>query len=94
LDDGGRLCSVVVRASVDVSIDIDEEDYRTYEEIRDWLGGPSIGSWHEIFLLAVSLELIIDRGGSHVSSHEVTAIEVAETACELKLPNKAVAADA
>jgi len=94
LDDGGRLCSVVVRASVDVSIDIDEEDYETHEEIRDWLGGPSIGSWHEIFPLAISLELIIDPDGSHVSSHEVTAVEVAETPYELKLSNKAVAADA
>ena len=94
LDDGGRLCSVVVYASVDVSIDIDEEDYRTHEEIRDWLGGPSIGSWHEIFPLAVSLELIIDPTGSRVSSHEVTGVEVAENGRRIEVPNKAVAADA
>lgn len=94
LDDGGRLCSVVVHASVDVSIDIDEEDYRTHEEIRDWLGGPSIGSWHEIFPLAVSLELIIDPASSRVSSHEVTGVEVAETEVRREAFNKAVAADA
>jgi hypothetical protein len=92
LDDGGRLCSVMVQASVDVSIDIDEEDYRNHEEIRDSLGGP--GSWHEIFPLAVSLELIIDPTGSCVSSYEVTTVEVAESELRIEVPDKAVSADA
>jgi hypothetical protein len=78
LDDGGLLCSVLVNASIAVSIEIDEDDYHAHEEIRDWLGGGSIGSWHEIFPLAVSLELIIDPSGTGVSSYEVTGIEVAE----------------
>jgi len=78
LDDGGLLCSVLINASIDVSIEIDENDYRAHEEIRDWLGGASIGSWNEIFPLAVSLELIIDPSGTRVSSYEVTAIQVAE----------------
>lgn len=64
LDDGGLLCSLIVQASVDVSIDIDEDDYRNYDEIRDWLGGPIFGSWNEVFALAISLELIIDPSES------------------------------
>lgn len=78
LDDGGLLCSVLVNASVDVSVEIDEDDYRTHVEIRDWLGGPTIGSWHEIFPLAILLDLIIDPNGTRICSHEVTSIEVAE----------------
>lgn len=93
LEDGGLLCSFVVYASVDVSIHIDEEDYRTHEEIRDWLGGPTIGSWNEIFPLAVSLELIIDPTGSSVSSYEVTTVEQAESHGRIETPDKALAAD-
>lgn len=77
LEEGGLLCAVIVRASVDVSIDIDEEDYRNNHEVREYLGGP--GSWHEVFALAISMELIVDAAGSGVSSYDVTQVE---TVCD------------
>jgi hypothetical protein len=73
LEEDGLLCAVIVRASVDVSIDIDEEDYRNNYEVREYLGGP--GSWNEVFALAISMELIVDAAGSGVSSYDVTQVE-------------------
>ena len=93
LEDGTLLCSLVVHASVDVSIDIDEDDYRNHEEVRDWLGGASIGSWHEIFPLAVYLELIIDPAESRVISYEVTNVEIAEIENKCDEPLKTAAAN-
>jgi hypothetical protein len=69
------VCEVKVQASVEVSIDIDREDYDNYQEVRSWLGGPNFGSWHEVFQLQINMEITIDAETSQVTSHGVSMVE-------------------
>ena len=90
LDGGGLLCSASVTSAVDVSIDIDEQDHCNHEEFSGW----PIGSWNEVFLVAVELDITVNPNDGAVSSYEVTSIDVAEAAVQAEITGKVATAEA
>jgi len=74
LQDGELVCEIAVKASVETSIDIDDDDY-DHREVREWLDGNGPGSWYEVFTLRALLDVTINADRSEITSHEVREIE-------------------
>lgn len=79
LGSGQRFVRLSVEVDVEVSIDIDWEDYIRYPEVREWVGEKSepftYSSSQGVERLTVCVELILDAATSELVVEELVAID-------------------
>ena len=79
LESGGKLIRLRVRAEIEVSIDIDWDDYTNYSEVRSFVGENSErfqwSFWSEAQEMRIGIDLLLNESATHVQYADVTNVE-------------------